>query len=91
MGVFNYNEGCGNNIGCFGPKNPYYTIFNTELSYIHYPLVFSLIPTAIFFIILFVLKKKNVINWTNKKIILLLIMVYMLSFIWFANWSWIVY
>ena len=91
MSFLNYHQGCGNISDCMGPNNPFYTIFNTQLEFIHYPLLFSLIPTAIAFIILLILKKKNIINLPNKKIIILLIALYIISFIWFANWTWVVY
>ena len=74
-----------------GPKNSYYTIFNTELSFIHYPLLFALIPAIITFVILFLLKKWNIVKWEYNRIILITGIIYLLSFVWFANWAWVVY
>ena len=91
MGIINYYPGCGSDPGCMGPDNPFYTIFNTELRIIYYPLILALIPLVIAFVILLFLKKKSIIVWSNKRIMIILGIVYLLSFIWFANWTYIVY
>ncbi|HIH11097.1 TPA: hypothetical protein HA241_02830 [Candidatus Woesearchaeota archaeon] len=91
MSIINFHQGCGLTPGCFGPHNPYYTIFTTPLFIIHYPLLFAIIPTVIALSIFIVLKKKTIIDWSSFTIILLVILIYSLSFTFFAHWTWIVY
>lgn len=91
MKIITYYEGCETRVDCMGPKNPFYMIFNTQLEFIYYPLIFSLIPTLFAGVVLLSLKKKKVVNLSNIKIALILVLIYLLCFVWLANWTWVVY
>ncbi|MBI4176218.1 MAG: hypothetical protein HY518_03370 [Candidatus Aenigmarchaeota archaeon] len=60
MGFIDFHQGCGSIPTCFGPREGYYTIFNTPL---HLSLIFHLIPALIIgllcFVLLAILRRKG--------------------------------
>ncbi len=61
-GMINYYEGCGNRAGCMGPSGPGIAIFGSELGYLFFHIVSSIILGFVIFRILSTLKKKDKIK-----------------------------
>jgi len=61
-GMINYFEGCGNRTGCMGPSGPGIAIFGSELPYLFFHMVSSVILGFVIFRILSSLKKKDKIK-----------------------------
>jgi len=60
MGFIEKHAGCSP--PCFWPREPYYTIFGTELRFLMPHLIFSIILCVVLFVVLFFLNKKGKIS-----------------------------
>ncbi len=80
MSFIEFYGGCGDFKGCFGPRDPYITIFGTELWHLIPHFIISLFVGLILFSKLFHLKKKQKITLDNKLIIIISIATLILLF-----------
>jgi hypothetical protein len=74
-----------------GLQGPYYTIMNTELRFIHIPLLFALIPTIIIGLLLWWLTRRGTITWPRYITYSIIGAIYLLAFLLFASMTWVVY
>jgi len=63
MGFIEHHTGCAPDaVGCFGPRESFYTLFGTELRFLFPHLFAAVIFGLVILSILFVLRKKSIIN-----------------------------
>jgi hypothetical protein len=94
MSFIAYHEGCGMGgpaTDCFGPAEPFYTIFKTPLQFIYIPLGISLIVSVAVLGVLLLLRKKNYVRWTNVGMGIAVAALFVLLFAFTASMTWVVY
>ena len=87
MGIIEKHMGCpgpGKVGGCYGPVGPYYTVFGTELRFLTGPMIISVLIGLLIFALLFILNKKEKINFPLYLVILIPIISASLLFFIFA-------
>lgn len=62
MSFLEYHEGCGGQLGCFGPTDGYYTLFGAELRFLGLPIVLSLVVGVCIYMVLYQLRKREVVK-----------------------------
>ena len=60
--ILEYHRGCGDQVGCFGPRQDFYTLFGGELRFLTAPIVFSVAVGAVIYFILYWLRKRGGFN-----------------------------
>ncbi len=91
MGILEFNEGCHNIPGCWGPREDFYTLFGTELRFLAIPIIISLILGFITFGILYFFKKKGKINLPLYVIIIISVIVAIIFLMLLAPFFQVVY
>jgi len=83
-GMINYFEGCGNRAGCMGPSGPGIAIFGSELPYLFFHMISSIILGFVIFRILSSLKKRDKIKIPRYLMIIVSVIDAVLLFFVFA-------
>ena len=79
MNFLEYHEGCGASLGCFGPTDNYYTLFGTELRFLAPPIIISVLIGLCAYTILFLLRKRKIIEISTLPLFLIVIGISSLS------------
>jgi len=84
MAIIEYNQGCGNNPGCFGPREAYYTIFGSMVQDLFFHAITAILLGLVLLAVLLKLKKKRKTNLSSLWILIISIIAIVILFLVFA-------
>jgi len=84
MGIIEYNQGCGNNPGCFGPREAYYTIFGSMIQDLFLHAIVAILLGLVLLTILFLFKKKRKNSLSSLWILIISVLAMVSLFLVFA-------
>lgn len=85
MGIIEYNQGCGSNPGCFGPREAYYTIFGSMIQDLFLHAIVAIFLGLVLLAILFLLKKKRKTSLSSLWILIISVIVMVILFFIFVG------
>ena len=84
MAIIEYNQGCGNNPGCFGPREAYYTIFGSMIQDLFLHAIVAILLGLVLLTILFLFKKKRKNSLSSLWILIISVLAMVSLFLVFA-------